>query len=104
MDVLANAMINTRNSGGALVNLDGELVGINMAIASNTGRWQGVGFAIPSSQAKWVTDSLVKHGKVVQGYMGVRMSNITSTRRGLNSSKMRTYHVVTGGQSPEIPN
>lgn len=68
------AMINPGNSGGALVNLDGELVGINVAIASTTGRWQGVGFAIPSSQAKWVTDSIVKHGRIIQGYVGVQMS------------------------------
>ncbi|MGE3777570.1 MAG: S1C family serine protease, partial [Pirellulaceae bacterium] len=59
-----DAAINPGNSGGALVDLHGELVGINTAIATNTGSFQGVGFAIPSRQAQWISEELLKHGKV----------------------------------------
>ena len=83
------AMINPGNSGGALVNLDGKLVGINVAIATNTGRWQGVGFAIPSEHAQWVTDSIVEHGRVMQGYIGVRMSEETDGRMSRQAAR---YH------------
>ncbi|MCX7045881.1 MAG: trypsin-like peptidase domain-containing protein [Candidatus Sumerlaeota bacterium] len=81
------AMINPGNSGGALVDLDGDLIGINMAIATNTGRWQGVGFAIPSKQAKWVTDSIIKEGRVIQGYLGVTMSRETLDRMSQQTMK-----------------
>ena len=81
------AMINPGNSGGALVDLDGQLVGINMAIATNTGRWQGVGFAVPSSDAKWIAESIVEHGKVIQGYIGVTMSEETAQRMSNQTAK-----------------
>ncbi len=66
-----DAAINPGNSGGPLVNLRGEVVGINTAIASRTGGYQGVGFAIPASVAKWVTEQLVQTGKVQRAYLGV---------------------------------
>jgi serine protease Do len=71
-----DAAINPGNSGGPLVNLDGEVVGINMAIASNTGGYQGIGFAIPVNRAKWVADELVKHGTVRRAYMGIRIDEL----------------------------
>ncbi len=67
-----DASINPGNSGGALANLDGELIGINTAIASRTGASQGIGFAIPSNRMKWVTDELVKYGKVRRSMIGLR--------------------------------
>lgn len=66
-----DAAINPGNSGGPLVNLRGEVVGINTAIASRTGGYQGVGFAIPVNVAKWVTAQLIQTGKVQRAYLGV---------------------------------
>lgn len=73
-----DAAINPGNSGGPLVNLDGEVIGINTAIASNSGGYQGIGFAIPVNTARWVTDQLVKSGKVQRAYLGVGIEEVTS--------------------------
>jgi serine protease Do len=73
-----DAAINPGNSGGPLVNLNGEVVGINTAIASNNGGYQGIGFAIPSNQAKWVTQQLVDRGSVERGYLGVGVQPVTA--------------------------
>ncbi len=72
-----DAAINPGNSGGPLVNLDGEVVGINTAIASSSGGYQGLGFAIPINQAKWVTDQLIKNGSVKRAYLGVAIGELT---------------------------
>jgi serine protease Do len=71
-----DAAINPGNSGGPLVSLDGEVVGINMAIASNTGGYQGIGFAIPANRAKWVAEELVNHGTVRRAYLGIRIDEL----------------------------
>jgi serine protease Do len=73
-----DAAINPGNSGGPLVNLDGEVIGINTAIASNNGGYQGIGFAIPSNLAKWVTDQLIARGSVQRAYLGVAIAELTS--------------------------
>jgi len=75
--IQTDAAINPGNSGGALVNIRGELVGVNTAILSTTGGYQGIGFAIPSSMAKKVMDSLIKTGKVVRGWIGVTIQPMT---------------------------
>jgi serine protease Do len=75
--IQTDAAINPGNSGGALVDLRGELVGINTAIASRSGGNEGVGFAIPSNMAKMVMDSLLKQGKVVRGFLGVSLQELT---------------------------
>lgn len=72
-----DAAINPGNSGGALVNMTGELIGINAAILSKSGGYEGIGFAIPSNLAKSVMDQLIKNGKVVRGYVGVQMQDIS---------------------------
>jgi serine protease Do len=71
--IQTNAVINPGSSGGALINLDGELVGINRLISTNTGRWQGYGFAIPSNDARWFFDQVIEKGKVEFGFMGISM-------------------------------
>jgi serine protease Do len=76
--IQTDAAINQGNSGGALVNLKGELVGINTAIASRSGGYQGIGFAIPSNMARPIMDMLVKDGKVVRGFLGVNIQTVTS--------------------------
>jgi serine protease Do len=68
-----DAAINPGNSGGPLINLSGEVVGINTAIASNSGGYQGIGFAIPVNLARWVTDQLISKGTVERAYIGVQM-------------------------------
>jgi serine protease Do len=75
--IQTDAAINPGNSGGALVNVRGELVGINTAIFSTSGGYQGIGFAVPTSMAKAVMDSLISKGKVVRGWLGVTIQNLT---------------------------
>lgn len=75
--IQTDAAINPGNSGGALVNLKGELIGINTAILSRDGGFAGVGFAIPINQAKEVMDDLISQGKVVRGWLGVTIQNVT---------------------------
>jgi serine protease Do len=76
--IQTDAAINPGNSGGALINARGELIGINTAILSRTGGYQGIGFAVPSSMARQVIDSLVKYKKVVRGWLGVSIQEVTS--------------------------
>jgi serine protease Do len=75
--IQTDAAINPGNSGGALVNVRGELVGINTAILSRSGGYQGIGFAIPSDTAKPIMESLLHGGKVVRGWLGVGIQDIT---------------------------
>ncbi len=75
--IQTDAAINPGNSGGALVNTRGELVGINTAIFSQTGGYQGVGFAVPTTMSKPIYESLIKTGKVVRGYLGVGIQDLT---------------------------
>jgi S1-C subfamily serine protease len=77
--IQTDAVINHGNSGGALVNLKGELVGINTAIASRTGEYSGIGFAIPMTMVRPIMDQLVATGKVSRGYLGVTIGTATPT-------------------------
>lgn len=74
--IQTDAAINPGNSGGALVNTRGELIGINTAIFSQSGGYQGVGFAVPTSMSKPIYESLVKTGKVVRGYLGIGIQDL----------------------------
>jgi serine protease Do len=71
--IQTDAAINPGNSGGPLVNLRGEVVGLNTAIASNSGGSEGIGFAIPISMVMFVTRQLVEHGQVSRAYLGVSL-------------------------------
>ena len=75
--IQTDAAINPGNSGGALVNTKGELVGINTAIFSQTGGYQGVGLAVPTTMGKPVFESLIKNGKVIRGYLGVGIQDFS---------------------------
>jgi len=71
-----DAAINPGNSGGPLVNLAGEVIGINTAIASSSGGYQGVSFVIPVNHARWVVNELASHGEVRRGYLGVSIDQL----------------------------
>jgi serine protease Do len=66
-----DAAINPGNSGGPLINWRGEVIGINTAIISRTGGSQGIGFAIPSNTVRNALESLLKHGRIIRGYLGI---------------------------------
>jgi serine protease Do len=88
--IQTDAAINPGNSGGALVNVRGELVGINTAIFSRSGGYMGVGFAVPANMVRTVMDSLIKGGKVVRGWLGVGIQDVTpqlAKQFGLSDSK-----------------
>jgi serine protease Do len=75
--IQTDAAINPGNSGGALVNVRGELAGINTAIFSQSGGNMGIGFAVPSNLARSIMEQLVKHGKVVRGWLGVSIQDLS---------------------------
>jgi serine protease Do len=87
--IQVDAPINPGNSGGPLVNLKGEVIGINTAIASRNGVFNGIGFAIPTKMAKPVYDQLKAKGKVVRGWLGVEI-------HGVNESDFRDEVKSTG--------
>ncbi len=74
--IQVDAPINPGNSGGPLVNLKGEVIGINTAIATESGGFQGLGFAIPSSQAKFIYEAIKDKGRVVRGWLGVEIGDV----------------------------
>jgi Do/DeqQ family serine protease len=77
--IQTDAAINPGNSGGALINARGELIGINTAIFSETGGYQGIGFAVPSNLARHVMDDLLKYGEVQRGTIpGIQIANMTT--------------------------
>ena len=88
--IQTDAAINPGNSGGALINARGELVGINTAIFSETGGYQGIGFAVPSNLARHVMDELIKYGEVQRGTIpGITLQPLT-THDCRRSSARRT--------------
>lgn len=76
--IQTDAAVNPGNSGGALVNLRGELIGINTAIATNNGMYQGYSFAIPVSLVRKVTDDLLEFGQVQRGLLGIEIQDVNA--------------------------
>jgi serine protease Do len=74
--IQTDAAINPGNSGGALVDANGRLLGINTAILSRSGGNQGIGFAIPVNLARFAMESLIKDGRVIRGFVGVRLQDV----------------------------
>lgn len=102
--IQTDAAINPGNSGGPLVNTKGELIGINTAIFSRSGGYQGIGFAVPSNMARLVMDQLVEKGKVTRGWLGVTIQELTpelSQKFGLRNSKGALVGDVAKGSPAE---
>ena len=76
--IQTDAAVNPGNSGGALVNTKGELIGVNAAIASHTGSYEGYSFAIPSNIVRKVVDDLLLYGQTQRGYLGVQIAELTA--------------------------
>ena len=88
--IQTDAAINRGNSGGPLVNMDGEVIGINSQIATSTGDYNGVGFALPATEAANVYEQIVKNGKVRRGFLGVGLESVKAEFAkvyGLNEAK-----------------
>lgn len=93
--IQTDAAINPGNSGGALVNTNGELVGINSAIASQSGYNQGYGFAIPVNLARKIVDDFMKYGSVKRGYIGVNFVPLSGDDKpeGIKTSEVSGLYV-----------
>jgi serine protease Do len=74
--IQTDAAINLGNSGGPLVNMDGEVIGVNSQIATSTGDYNGIGLALPSNDVAYIYDEIVKNGKVRRGYLGVVLESV----------------------------
>lgn len=98
--IQTDAAVNPGNSGGALVDMDGRLVGVNTAIASTTGSYTGYSFAVPANLVKKVVGDLIEYGTVKRGVMGVGIADLdneTARKLGLGSSN----GVLVTGISPD---
>ncbi|MDR0420742.1 MAG: Do family serine endopeptidase [Prevotellaceae bacterium] len=105
--IQTDAAVNMGNSGGALVNTRGELIGINSAIASTTGMFAGYSFAVPSQIAKKVVDDLKEYGVVQRAMLGVLMTDLTPETAKQNNISTKEFkgaiiNEVTSGSAAEI--
>jgi serine protease Do len=91
-----DAAINPGNSGGPLVNLRGEVIGINTAISTRSGGYDGVSLAIPASHAKWVANQLRNTGEVRRAYVGISMQELNADLAKAFNVKIPRGVVVTG--------
>ena len=118
-----DAAINPGNSGGPLLNLEGKVIGVNAAIFSESGGFEGIGFAIPSNMAVYIAQALINHGKVERGWLGITIQELTpdvvkamklSISRGAliadvikggpaDTAGVQKGDVVTAYQGKEIP-
>ena len=96
-----NAAINPGNSGGPLINLRGEVIGINTAIASTTGGSQGVGFAIPSNTVRNALESLLKQGRIIRGYLGIQTRALQPGEDGADTEGVTVAEVMAGSPAAQ---
>jgi serine protease Do len=96
-----NAAINPGNSGGPLINLRGEVIGINVAIVSRSGGSQGIGFAIPSNTVRTALESLLKRGRIIRGYLGILMRPPQQDQNGEESDGVVVDDVLPGSPAAE---
>src|SRR5213594_5047271 len=96
-----NAAINPGNSGGPLINLRGEVVGINTAIVSRSGGSQGIGFAIPSNTIRTALESLLKQGRIIRGYLGILSRALQPGQNGTEGEGVVVDQVVPGSPAAQ---
>jgi len=96
-----NAAINPGNSGGPLINLRGEVIGINVAIISRSGGSQGIGFAIPSNTVRTALESLLKQGRIIRGYLGIQTRPVQPGQNGAGSEGVLVDEVIPGSPAAE---
>jgi serine protease Do len=96
-----NAAINPGNSGGPLINLRGEVIGINVAIISRSGGSQGIGFAIPSNTVRTALESLLKQGRIIRGYLGIQTRPLQLGQNGARSEGVFVDEVIPGSPAAE---
>ncbi len=101
--IQTDAVINRGNSGGPLINANGEVIGINTAIFSSTGSYQGYGFAIPIELAREVVDDLIEFGEVRRALIGVAITDVTSTEAQFYRLDAVAGAVVGGFSFDESP-
>lgn len=94
--IQTDAAINPGNSGGALVNTNGDLIGINSAISSNTGYYEGYGFAVPSNLAKKVVEDIKKFGLVQRGFLGVVPLDLSNDNQVLAYNQQEKTNIKAG--------
>ena len=99
--IQTNAAINPGNSGGPLINLRGEVIGINTAIASTTGGSQGIGFAIPSNTVRTALESLLKQGRIIRGYLGIQSRAIQPDETSLDTDGVTVAEVMPGSPAAQ---
>ncbi|MCS6873678.1 MAG: trypsin-like peptidase domain-containing protein [Pyrinomonadaceae bacterium] len=101
--IQTDAAINRGNSGGPLVNMNAEVIGVNSQIATLTGNFSGVGFALPSKEAIFVYRQIIQHGRVRRGYLGVNLDSVRSEFAkvyGLESANGAIITNVAGKDTP----
>jgi len=96
-----NAAINPGNSGGPLINLRGEVIGINVAIISRSGGSQGIGFAIPSNTVRTALESLLKQGRIIRGYLGIQTRPLQPGQNGAGSEGVFVDEVIPGSPAAD---
>jgi serine protease Do len=99
--IQTNAAINPGNSGGPLINLRGEVIGINTAIASTTGGSQGIGFAIPSNTVRTALESLLKQGRIIRGYLGIQTRALQPDETSSDTDGVTVAEVVPGSPAAQ---
>ena len=98
-----DAAINPGNSGGPLLNMSGEVVAINTAIASNSGGSDGIGFSIPIKMAMRITTDLIDHNKVRRGFLGVSLDARYDTEQAIELGVNRSYGALVSAITPGSP-
>ncbi len=96
-----NAAINPGNSGGPLINLRGEVIGINTAIISRSGGSQGIGFAIPSNTVRTALESLLKQGRIIRGYLGIQTRGLQPGQSNAGSEGVIVEEVMPGSPAAQ---
>lgn len=94
--IQTDAAINPGNSGGALVNVNGDLIGINSAISSNTGYYEGYGFAVPSNLARKVVEDIKKFGLVQRGFLGIGSLDLSDDRQVTAYNQREKANIKSG--------